>query len=270
MVTVGFCGSCTSYSTWIMRVFQGFSNQLHFNRHGLHNVMDAFTQTGATLGVSIAALYAGGALANFLDLAAVLRTRSDSRAADAGDDKGASARHTLFDAGAIALGLVFWAAAAVLCGTYPPFRTVTFALVMAPPGAVLRWYLARMNVSSSYENPIRARLLYRVSRGTLTANLIAITLLSAAQTGMYVGYARGLASLGAHSALGCAALSGFQNGFCGCLSTVSTFAVELVTLKPHRIACAYAFVSWAAGLAICVLLFGVPWWTLGMQGGCSK
>ena len=45
MLTVGFAGSCTSFSTWAFDVFQAFSNGQHYHRVGLYSVMDALAQT---------------------------------------------------------------------------------------------------------------------------------------------------------------------------------------------------------------------------------
>ena len=247
MLGTGFCGCLTTYSSWVFRVFQAFSNELHYNRHGLHNVMDALTQTGATLGMALAAVWAGRSLAGIIVIPKLLRP----------------APATISDCISIIIGVLFWAGAAILCGLHAPFRRETFALVLAPPGALLRWYLSRLNPAGG------TFWLKRLPYGTLLANVAAVAALCAAHTAQYVGRTSGPGSLGAWSFNSCAALYGLIQGFSGSLSTVSTFAVELTTLRPLRVAFAYAFASWTLGIVISILLVGAPWWAVGMQGGCK-
>ena len=64
MITVGFAGSCTSFSTWALDVFQAFSNGEHHDRIGLYSVMDALAQTATTVGMGLAGVWAGRALAD--------------------------------------------------------------------------------------------------------------------------------------------------------------------------------------------------------------
>jgi fluoride exporter len=70
------------------------------------------------------------------------------------------------------------------------------------------------------------------------------------------------------SALSCSILYGIDNGFCGCLSTVSTFAVELDTLI-RKNAYVYATVSITVGIVILVLLVGIPAWVVGYMPRCG-
>lgn len=152
---------------------------------------------------------------------------------------------------------------------------VLFALVLAPPGTVLRWWLARLNKRSRRMPTI----------GTLAANLLATLVLA-------VGYllqrvdpvGQGL------SVVQCQALQGIEDGFCGSLSTVSTFVTELDALasrsqaEHERLAARAAGngddddaappMSWlereavwlyAAGSVFCgvaamVLVLGIGWW----------
>ncbi|ETS63208.1 hypothetical protein PaG_02991 [Moesziomyces aphidis] len=254
MITTGFCGSVTAFSSWILAVFRAFGNQMHYDRHGLHNVMDALTQTGVTLGMAIAATAAGIALSSVLNVERVFSLAR--RGAPSG--KAVSTGRTLgMDAAAAVLGLVFWIGAAVLCALYAPFRNVTFSLVLAPPGAVLRWYLSRLNTHALAKRTA-------LPLGTLAANLLATAVIAAAFTASRVGSTPSSFSGGRTA---CQALQGLEDGFCGCLSTISTFAVELRTLSPRR-AVRYAVVSWVAGVLICVLLIGAPWWAIGMDGRC--
>ncbi len=254
MITTGFCGSVTTFSSWILAIFRAFGNQMHYDRHGLHNVMDALTQTGVTLGMAIAATAAGIALSSVVNIERVL-----SRVGSGGPSgKAVQAGRTLgMDVAAAVLGLVFWIGAAVLCALYAPFRHVTFSLVLAPPGAALRWYLSRFNTHALAKRTA-------LPLGTLAANLLATAVIAAAFTASRVGSTP--ASF-AGGRTGCQALQGLEDGFCGCLSTISTFAVELRTLSPRR-AVRYAVVSWVAGVLICVLLIGAPWWAIGMDGRC--
>lgn len=265
MITTGFCGSVTTFSAWMLDVFRAFGDQMHYGRGGLHNVMDALTQTAVTLGMAVVSVGAGVALSKVLNIGLALsafrsRSQRDSQLPHTTDEKKEpQARSTLIlDASMFCLGLIFWIASALLCGLYPPFRRVTFALVLAPPGAVLRWYLSRYNSSSFSKR-------HSLPLGTLAANLLATAVICAAFTGSRAGR---IPSSFAGGLTGCEALKGLQDGFCGCLSTVSTLAVELRSIKPQRKAVRYAMVSWILGVLLCVLLVGAPWWSIGMDGRC--
>jgi CrcB protein len=266
----GFCGSVTTFSTWILHIFQAFGDQKHYNRHGLHNVMDALTQTGATLGMSLISVSAGMALADFLPVQPLLHQLEKNTTHKFWKRKtGKRPRvddivpYTLApDLWSIFVGILFWAASAILCGTYAPFREVTFAIVLAPFGAILRWYLSRLNSAK------RSKLFPYWPLGTLAANLLATLVIAGVFVAQNVGRVSGVGGGGAYSVNGCHALYGVQEGFCGCLSTISTFAVELQNIKPRRRAIGYAVGSWVVGVLICVLVIGAPWWSIGMDGSC--
>ncbi|PWN19938.1 hypothetical protein BCV69DRAFT_283467 [Microstroma glucosiphilum] len=307
MLGTGYCGSVTTFSTWILNVFQAYGDQSHYNRHGLHNVMDALTQTFATLGISIAALTAGKHLArvlpatavvDFIESAASKRRRRKSRRslssshtqAVNGDSHRAQEHKTtstyppsghkthlipsstrsnppltpIVDVFCfLVLGIGFWIGA-VLLAALPPqadFRPLTFALVFSPPGAILRWYLSPLNSAKGSK-----RFPYW-PLGTFSANILAVFIICALFVGQHYGPTG--TRLAASTTVSCQVLYGLQEGFCGCLSTISTFAVELRNLKPKRRAVGYAVGSYVIGIAICVLLIGAPWWSQGMDGSCE-
>lgn len=244
LVTTGFAGSCTSFSSWVFQVFQAFANDGHWDRHGLHSVMDALTQTGATVAGGLAGLWAGHAVGDALPLDRVRVPKVPPRLGAA--------------AWAIA-GVLTWAGAALLCGLYTSYRDVTLSVVLAPAGALARWQLARLNVPRSANDPRPLRERRAWPWGTALANLLATLLLSAFVT---------LQRTRAHTPLTCHALDALQNGLAGTLSTVSTVMLELTALRPMRTAFAYLFVSWAVGVLVCLCLVGVPTWTMHLPPRC--
>ncbi len=126
---------------------------------------------------------------------------------------------------------------------------VTFALLLGPPGTLLRFEL------SKYLNPVVPRF----PLGTLAANSIAVLVFAVTAL-----LQRGEGLAGNR----CAVLKGVQDGFCGSLSTVSTFVVELRTLG-RREGWAYFAVSWLVGQLLFVLVLGSWVWSGDRGGVCS-
>jgi CrcB protein len=60
--------------------------------------------------------------------------------------------------------------------------------------------------------------------------------------------------------LNCVLVQGIMTGFCGCLSTMSTFVNELRNMS-MKLAWWYAFVSTGVSGVIAVLIIGVYKWT---------
>jgi fluoride exporter len=148
----------------------------------------------------------------------------------------------------VMMGLAFWAGAAVLCGLYAPWRqSVTFSLVLGPAGALLRYLLNRLLNPRYRPFPF----------GTFSANMFATAVVSMAFLITRI-------SPSLRSPLACASLYGVSNGFCGALSTISTFVVELRSLD-RKSAWIYLVVSYITGIVLVILIFGVYKWTRGLS-----
>ena len=117
-------------------------------------------------------------------------------------------------------------------------------------GAIVRWQLSRFNP-----------FIPSFPLGTFAANITA-TLVFAVTILVQSRPDRNL------TLLSCSVLYGVDQGFCGCLSTISTFAVELDTLIRWN-AYVYALVSIVVGVGVMVLVVGVPTWTTGFESVCG-
>lgn len=117
-----------------------------------------------------------------------------------------------------------------------------FSFVLASLGAYIRWHLSPLN-----------SIFFHFKLGTFLVNVLGTWVLGTAylldhhhedQTGLTM---KGL-------------LYGTTAGFCGCLTTVSTFAVELTTL-PLSGTYLYGLSSVLAAQVGLLLIRGTYWWT---------
>jgi fluoride exporter len=248
-LTTGFCGSLTSFSSFMWNCFQALANlDPYFERAGGDNVLALIGQVVITLSISIAALRLGAHAAQLTRhlLPSITEMNKAKR---------------YLDSLGVILAVGSWSGAAIMTGLLPQWHPELLTTVFAPAGkfrtlnllnlgALCRWQLSRYNpVVPSF--PL----------GTFSANMLATVILGGCN--LIQGRVRTPISM-----VSCAVLYGIDNGFCGCLSTVSTFAVELDTLTRSH-AYIYAGVSIALGIVILVFVVGISAWTQGYVPLCG-
>lgn len=152
--------------------------------------------------------------------------------------------HRLYRYGLSAIALMTYSAAIFAFFFLPKqYRhQATAALMFSFPGTLTRYLL------SVYLN----QRLKIFPLGTFSANLLGTALLAAFRVIQ--------STPSPPSQDTCNILQGLLDGYCGCLTTVSTFAAELWDLK-FRKACRYAILSWAFGQAVMVLIVGSSLWS---------
>ncbi|KAF3907899.1 hypothetical protein ABW21_db0201948 [Orbilia brochopaga] len=195
-ITTGFCGSLTSFSSWMRDAFFAMSNtQPAYPRHRGYNVEALLAEIIATVALSVGGLKAGAHTALFLrpgipTMPATLRPH--------------------LDFASLALGPACWIGIALMAGFIPKWRgTVLFAGVFAPVGTILRFLASRKL------NP----LMPVFPLGTFTVNVSGSVL-----DAMFIL----LQNYSGVGQLGCQALQGLEDGLCGCLTTVSTVLCGVV------------------------------------------
>lgn len=257
-LTTGFCGSFTSFSTYIQDAFLALTNALPDASRtvAFHSATAPASRNGgfsfealcAILilhpAVSLAGLRVGAQLAELLRPylpKQIFPKRLTIKVLN-----------PLF----VVIGLGSWIFGSLFLTIFPPSSgpspvnwraRATIPLLFAPPGCVLRYYLAKyMNKPSSPNFPW----------GTFIANIFGTFILGMA---FDLQHAR---SFGASDGDACAVLLGVQQGFCGCLTTVSTWVVELNGLH-WRKAWIYGGASVGIALAGLIVIMGSMGWTIG-------
>ena len=265
-LATGFCGCFTSFSSFVRDVFLALSNDLRtpishpyptntpvpsssttVSRNGGYSFLAVCAIILTTLCTCYSALKLGAHFALLLDpLTPTLPFRLTRR---------------FIDPLIVLLGWGVWIGA-ILLTVFPPHShdawrgQVLFALAFAPPGCLARYYI------SLFLNP----LLPSFPLGTFTANIFGTAVLGMAYDLQRVPL---LASgIPGGSLIGCQVLQGVMDGFCGCLTTVSTWVLELDALK-KRHAYVYGAASVGVGLGLAVAIMGSVRWSVGWEGiGC--
>uniref|UniRef100_L2G8F8 Chromosome condensation protein n=1 Tax=Colletotrichum fructicola (strain Nara gc5) TaxID=1213859 RepID=L2G8F8_COLFN len=238
-LATGFCGSFTSFSSFIRDVFLAMSNDLPgaggvspVPRNGGYSFMAMMAVIISTVGLSLCGLFVGA------HLGAALEPITPSIPYSLG--------RKVFDRVAVVLGWGCWIGA-VLMSIWPPhdaWRGQTlFSLVFAPLGCLGRFYVSMLLNSRIPAFPL----------GTFAVNISGVAVLG-------MCWDLGHAELG--GLVGCQVLQGIEDGFCGCLTTVSTWVAELSALR-RRHAYIYGMTSVVAGFAIMVIIMGGMRWSDG-------
>jgi fluoride ion exporter CrcB/FEX len=130
----------------------------------------------------------------------------------------------------------------------------TFPMLLSPPGAMLRFYLASFNTRAPFAN--------RFPIGTFIANIAGSLIIGGSYAAQYSPSARAMG-------LRCNALHAIQQGFCGCLTTVSTFMTETRSIRGKGWTWIYVGTSIVLGHLAVLVTFGLVGWTQGRGSVCS-
>ena len=266
-LATGFCGSFTSFSSFMRDAFYALANALpvpiahpsatdppsaisatlNVHRNPGYSFMAVLAVLIITLGLSIGALQMGAHLALAIEPYTPSIPFLFIR--------------RIVDRFIVALAWASWIGA-VLISILPPDRPggtlgrsswsqetwrskALFALVFAPPGCLLRFYASILLNGRVKSFPL-GTFLVNIFGSALQATFI--DLQHAPIGGM----------------VGCQVLQGMSDGFCGCLTTVSTWVAEIKGLR-RRHAYVYGGVSMAVGLSSFVIITGSLMWTQGFS-----
>ncbi|KIY74150.1 hypothetical protein CYLTODRAFT_385635 [Cylindrobasidium torrendii FP15055 ss-10] len=218
-LTTGFCGSLTTFSGWQLDVFESWMNAKNTHRGDLRDVVDGLTKSVFTVSISMASLFFGRYLGQFFKINIPHPSR-------------------LIRTCITVLSVLLYAAAYPLYFKLSPsYRyQATAALLWAPAGTLVRYALSvKLNRPS------------KIPWGTFGVNTFGTALL---------GILHVVQRLGSTSTIACTTLQGMADGFCGCLTTISTFAVEIEALVGKK-KWAYPFGSWFVSQLLLLLVIGV-------------
>lgn len=200
-----------------------FSNSFRFST--VSQFVDGFTKSVFTLLISLAGLVFASTL-----IPQSVRDRSHhSRLPNA-----------KYEYAILAFSVAIYAATFPAYFLLPPSyrHKATAALLFASPGALTR-YVASVYLNRSGD---------AFPMGTFTVNIIGTMLLSAFTVLQHV-------SSSPVSSNACSILQGLSDGFCGCLTTISTFAAEILILNLSA-GVKYVAVSYLTGQLAIFAIYG--------------
>jgi len=257
-ITTGYCGSVTTFSSWMLQVFQTFSNTSHFSRGRFSDFLDGLNLTYVTIGLCLFALQTGFVVGSFIEtIITSMVGRTNLRTSTCIERSPSYAARKISMVVLTLAGPLTWLGSLVLC-IWGPIRwrgPVTYSMAIAPTGTILRYYFAKLNA-----RPFSTR--HGFPTGTYLANVVGTGLLALFSALQHTSAARTNLEY-------CAGLQGLRDGFCGGLSTISTFFLELHRAGPCRQNFRYALASWISGQLLCLSLFGIYFWSHDPQERCD-
>ena len=258
-LATGFCGCFTSFSSFIRDAFLAMSNDLPtplnhpedyspisstststIHRNGGYSFMALLAVIITTVALCVSGLHIGAHIA----IASEPFTPSLPF----------SFVRKILDRIAVFLAWGCWLGA-IFLAIFPPDRNsreteiwrgrAVFALVFAPLGCLGRFYAALYLNGKIASFPL----------GTFVANVFGTAV---------IGMSSDLQHVPLGGVVGCQVLQGVEDGFCGCLTTVSTWVSELSTLRRRN---AYRYGAFSVAVALCFLIaiMGSMQWTRGFS-----
>ncbi|KIJ56885.1 hypothetical protein M422DRAFT_149885 [Sphaerobolus stellatus SS14] len=227
-ITTGFCGSLTTFSGWQLDVFSAWGNGSGVPKLWIYDVMDGLTRLLFTLAISLSSF----------DLGVHVGKRCIRFVPRLPPVKGTS--RWLLTCASICLYFLTIPFFVRLNHSWRPLATS--AIIFSFPGTFTRYFLS-ITLNPRFK-------IFPV--GTLVANEVATTILVACHIIQRAPTSPGPVS--------CSILQGFIDGYCGCLSTVSTFVSEIRLLKGRKV-WVYVATSLILGQAICLVMLGPAWWS---------
>jgi CrcB protein len=275
-LATGFCGSFTSFSSFMLDAFLSISNNLptpinHPYAPG-YTVPSTFTTVHRKAGYAIAALLATVILHTAISLSA-LKVGAHLALSLDGYIPSIPFKflRSLLDRLIVPLAFLTWLGALLLT-IFPPDRpggpqgkaswndeswrgTALISLVLAPLGCLLRYFLAlKLNSVTPY-----------FPLGTFTANIFGTAVLAMAYDLQHAPLGQGMTAGIGGGIIGCQVLEGVIDGFCGATTTVSTWCAEMITLK--RKGYMYGGSTIVAGLCVMIIICGSARWSVGFDEG---
>lgn len=266
-LTVGFCGCFTSFSSFMRDVFYALSNHLNTSaytdnetvigpmapRDDGNSVMAVLAVLIIEICLCLSAVEFGAHIAIALEPLVSKAPRLNMR--------------RITDPMVVLLAWGPWVGAVVMV-IWPPDRPsgpaadgrttwaeetwrgdVLFALALAPLGCLVRFH-----ASLKFNG-----LISHFPLGTFIVNSAGTIVLGACWDLQRAPLTNGATGGGR---IGCQVLQGVQDGFCGCLTTVSTWVIELKGLQ-RKHAYFYGAMSVAVGLCSLVVIMGTFVWEEG-------
>lgn len=244
-LATGLCGSLTTFSSWNSEASMVL---LQLNKTSFATISFSNYWTGTLGAITVLLLGVGMPVMALLfgRNVAQLFTSSNSTSNDSTNANMSTTnkRKCIVLVLAIVMYIIVTCSIVTSCvmtGNY----YIMFSLLLGWPGTYIRWCLSNLDTYLKSGFPLGTFLANAIGSIILAGTLVARAYVAMETSTQWLLYS---------------ALSGIITGFCGSLTTVSTFASQLVK-TPFRIALLYALVSLGVTQVMFTIILGTYSWT---------